>query len=226
MTELSVGEHQFQLSSPDGGGVDATWLIAAQPVAQIILAHGAGASHRHATMAAIAEHFAAVGISSLRFNFPYMQAGKRRVDNKDITVRAIALAHQQSILQSALPLFLGGHSFGGRMSSHAVAELGLPCRGLIFCSFPLHQAKKPSRTRAVHLAEIDQPMLFLSGSRDDLADSDLLVEVVGDLNDKTRIHWLETANHGYVVLKRSRQNPLLVFEEMAHQARRFVDEVT
>jgi predicted alpha/beta-hydrolase family hydrolase len=121
-------------------------------------------------------------------------------------------------------MFMGGHSFGGRMCSHAVVDSGIDCRGLIFCSFPLHQPKKPSVERAAHLPEVGRPMLFLSGTRDDLAAAEMLEGVVAGL-DNARIHWLETANHSYVVLKRTRVNPMPVFEEMALAARSFVDEV-
>ena len=125
---------------------------------------------------------------------------------------------------SQLPQIMAGHSFGGRMCSHAAAEGELACEGLIFCSFPLHPPKKPAVTRARHLPEIDRPMLFLSGTRDDLADAALLEGVVNGLGN-ARIHSLETANHSYTILKRTRTNPTPVFEEMAQIARGFVDEV-
>lgn len=204
------------------------WQVPPRPVAQLVLAHGAGAGLRHKTMDALAEQFADQGIASLRFNFPYMQAGKNRVDNKDVAVATIACAAECARAESNLPLFLGGHSFGGRMASHAVAESGVACAGLVFCSFPLHGAKKPDDKRAAHMPGIKQPMLFLSGTRDDLADGDLLARLVGELakiNPLTRLHWLETANHSYVVLKRTRTNPLPVFTEIAQEARRFVDAV-
>ena len=109
------------------------------------------------------------------------------------------------------------------MSAHAVAEAGVACRGLVFCSFPLHQPKKPSIERAAHMSNIAQPMLFLSGTRDDLADAGLLQDVVDKLGARASLHWLETANHSYVVLKRTRTNPTPIFEEMAQVTREFVD---
>ncbi len=189
-----------------------------------MLAHGAGAGHLHKNMESIAEAFAEVGLATLRYNFPYMQAGKRCVDRQpvavDTVVDAVSLAHDTT----DLPLFAGGHSFGGRMTSHAAAAGRIDCRGLIFCSFPLHGPKKPSVDRAAHITDINVPMLYLSGTRDDLADADLLNEVVSRPGINARVHWLETANHSYVVLKRTRQNPLDVFIEMAQEARQFVDE--
>jgi len=209
-----VGEREVQLDSP-AGPLDAIWRRPDDPVIQMVLAHGAGAGFRHHNMQSIAEAFADVGVATLRFNFPYMQAGKKRVDRKDIAVEAIGTAARYAHSNSALPLWLGGHSFGGRMASHAVAEGAVDCEGLVFCSFPLHQPKKPGVERAAHLDGIDKPMLFLSGSRDDLAQADLLGEVVARQGSNANLCWLETANHSYVPLKRTRKNPLTVFEEMA-----------
>ena len=110
------------------------------------------------------------------------------------------------------------------MCSHAVADAGVDCAGLILCSFPLHPPKKPGTQRAAHLAAIRQPVLFLSGTRDDMAHAELLTTVVADM-PSARIHWLETANHAYGVLKRTRTNPLSVVEEMSQAIQGFVDEL-
>jgi predicted alpha/beta-hydrolase family hydrolase len=220
----AVGEHQFQLDSP-AGALDAVQLTPDNAVAQLVFAHGAGAGYQHATMQGIAEAFASVGLATLRFNFPYMQQGKRRVDNKAVSVASIVAAATTARKQNELPLFLAGHSFGGRMCSHAVVDAGIECAGLVFCSFPLHPPKKPSVDRAAHMTEIKQLMLFLSGTRDDLAQADLLEGVVANLSAGSRIHWLETANHSYTILKRVRTSGPPVFTEMAQQARDFVDEV-
>ena len=219
----AAGLHPLQLDAP-AGPVDGCWMVPEQPVAHLVFAHGAGAGFQHATMQGIAEAFAEVGLSTLRFNFPYMQQGKRRVDSKAVAVETIAGAADYLAGQGAEPLFLCGHSFGGRMCSHAVVEAEIDCAGLIFCSFPLHQPKKPDIARAAHLPEAEKPMLFLSGTRDDLADAKLLAEVVAGL-ERARIHWLETANHSYTILKRTRTNPTPVFTEMAQVVRGFVDEL-
>ncbi len=191
-----------------------------------MLAHGAGAGYLHANMQALAEAFAARGIATLRFNFPYMQNGRRRVDAQALSVATVAAAFDTAHeAYGDLPVFLGGHSYGGRMSTHFAAEHPqVACAGLILCSFPLHTPKKPSRKRAEHLADVKRPMLFLSGTRDDLADAALLTEVTEAIPG-ARVHWLETANHSYVVLKRSRTNPQPVFEEMGEAGRTFVDQV-
>ncbi len=208
--------------------VDGAWWVPDNPKALLVFAHGAGAGHVHKTMQALVEAFAANGIGSLRFNFPYMQAGRRRVDNQDIAVAAIVDACR--FARSAfpqLPLLAGGHSFGGRMTTHALVDQGdalADVNALILCSFPLHPPKKPSVQRAAHLGDVQRPMLFLSGTRDDLAGSELLCRVTDELAH-ARVHWLETANHSYVVLKRTRQNPLDVFEEIGQQAGLFLAEV-
>ncbi|MDA1076188.1 MAG: dienelactone hydrolase family protein [Proteobacteria bacterium] len=128
--------------------------------------------------------------------------------------------------RSELPVFAGGHSFGGRMASHMAAEKAAEVQGLVFCSFPLHPSKKPSTLRAAHLPDIKVPMLFLSGTRDTLADPDLLQSTLNALNPKPHLHWLQTADHSYKILKRTRQEPPTVFQEMATVTRHFMDHLT
>lgn len=173
-------------------------------------------------MEAIAQAFAEQKVASMRFNFPFMQSGQRRVDRPDVAMAAIAAAYEYAEQEWSGPLFAGGHSFGGRMTSLAVAEGLLSPAGLIFCSFPLHPPGKPSLKRARHLPLIGAPMLFLSGTRDDLADQSLLSGVISGLYD-AQLHWLETGNHAYVVLKRTRTNPIDVFTEMGRVVRTFID---
>jgi predicted alpha/beta-hydrolase family hydrolase len=186
------------------------------------MAHGAGADMRHSSMSAIAQSLAERGIATLRFNFPFMEARNKRVDSRPVATAtiaaAVALAHNQ---RPTLPLFLGGHSFGGRMASHAMLEYDLAAvRGLVFCSFPLHVADKPDITRAAHLPQIRQPMLFVSGTRDALAAPALLEGVVGKLG--ATLVWLETADHGYRVQKRARQRTDSVFDELGAAVEVFV----
>lgn len=177
---------------------------------------------RHASMQAIADAFARRGIATLRFDFPFMAAGRNRVDPPAVATQAIAEAHASAAERTKLPIWLGGHSFGGRMASHAVSDRALPAAGLIFCSFPLHLPGKPDTKRAHHLASIRQPMLFLSGTRDELAERALLEPLVRSLPN-AQLHWLETADHGYRVLKRTRARTDSVFDEMAEAARAFID---
>ncbi len=205
--------------------MNVLWQCPENAAATLVLAHGAGAGMAHRNMQALADAFGRQRVATLRFNFPFIEAGRKRVDSRTIATATIAAACAEASTRAALPLWLGGHSFGGRMASHAVIDEALQPRGLVFCSFPLHPAGKPSANRAAHLAEIRQPMLFLSGTRDALADGELLEEVVSGL-PSAQLHWLETADHGYRVLKRSRRTAEDVFDEMARIARGFIEHYT
>jgi predicted alpha/beta-hydrolase family hydrolase len=215
-------------SEPQPLAATYLWPTAAdKTISLLVLAHGAGANHRHQNMHAIAQALAAQGIATLRFNFPFMEAGKRRVDSVAVATLSLsqALAHASAELsQKQLPatLLLGGHSFGGRMATHLAATAELPeVTGLVLCSFPLHTAGKPAVKRAAHLPAIQQPMLFVSGTRDALAEVDLLEQTLASL-PLAQLHWLATANHGYTILKRTR-DPALgdVFAELAVRVRSF-----
>ena len=197
------------------------WQAPVDAVAALVLAHGAGAGMTHKHMQAIADAFGKRGIATLRFNFPFIEAGKSRVDAPDVATARIADAFAAAAERTDLPIWLGGHSFGGRMASHAVIDRELDPAGLVFCSFPLHMPGKPAVTRAAHLAAVRKPMLFLSGTRDDLADAALLSGVVANLAN-AELHWLDTADHGYRVLKRARTSTEDVFDKMARVARAFV----
>jgi predicted alpha/beta-hydrolase family hydrolase len=201
---------------------NVAWQCPDNASAALVLAHGAGAGMAHPSMRAIAQAFGQHGIATLRFDFPFMAAGRRRVDRPAVATACIAEAFARARALTELPLWLGGHSFGGRMASHAVLEQDLDAEGLILCSFPLHPAGKPSVARARHLPEVRRPMLFLSGTRDRLADRALLEDVVSGL-PAAEVHWLDSADHGYRVSK-SRRTPQGVFDEMATVARRFIDE--
>jgi uncharacterized protein len=179
----------------------------------------------HRNMQAIADALERQGIATLRFDFPFIEARRKRTDPQPVATASIEAAVAQATVRTALPLWLGGHSFGGRMASHAVLERSLAPAGLVFCSFPLHPPGKPSTARAAHLASIRRPMLFLSGTRDELARRDLLEPVVASL-PRAQLHWLDTADHGYRVLKRTRESSEDVFDEMARVARDFVDRHT
>ena len=202
--------------------MNVLWQNPQHAAAAVVLAHGAGAGMKHRSMQAIADAFGRHGIATLRFDFPFIEAGRRRVDAKEVSTASIAAACEEATRRTSLPLWLGGHSFGGRMASHAVIDEGLEPRGLIFCSFPLHPPGRPGTGRAAHLSGLSLPILFLSGTRDALAERALLEPLVCGLAT-AELHWLDTADHGYKVLKRSRQTDEDVFDEMARVARGFID---
>lgn len=206
------------------GTLAAELVRPADARAVLVFAHGAGAGYRHATMLAISDALAAVRVASLRFNFPFMEAGRRRVDGRAVAMGAVVDAMAAAAQRlPGLPRCVGGHSFGGRMASHAVAEGRVDARALIFGSFPLHPANRPGVERAAHLYDLPVPMLFLSGTRDALAQADLLEGVVAQLGPRGTLHWLEDADHGYKARKRVRTDPRPVFEEMAQAVGAFLD---
>ncbi len=182
-----------------------------------VLAHGAGAGMRHHFLAQAADVFAARGIATYRYEFPYMQAGKSRPDPPGVAeaaVRAavVAAAHRAP----ELPLIAGGKSFGGRMTSQAQARKPLPdVRGLVFLGFPLHAPGRPGTARAEHLASVDVPMLFLQGTRDEFAQLDLLQEVVTKLGDRATLHLIDEGDHSFKVPKRTGKTESDVMNELA-----------
>ena len=193
------------LSVADNLQVSALLLRAIDEHACLTLGHGAGAGMEHPSMAALSEELASQGVSTLRYQFPYMERGSRRPDPPALchaTVRAAATL--ANALLPGTPLFAGGRSFGGRMSSQAQALAPLPgVRGLVFFAFPLHPADKPSVERAEHLAQVKVPMLFLQGTRDALATVSLLQGVVNKLGDAATLKLLQGADHSFHVPARA-----------------------
>jgi len=211
--------------SCEGLTLEGELLMPAGAADLLVLAHGAGAGFDHENMLGMARGLAANNIATLRFNFPFMQHGKRQVDSREVTTSAIASAVDWAHRNYPdMGLWAGGHSFGGRMTSHCELEYELPVKGLIFCSFPLHAANKPNRLRAAHLPYIEKPMLFLTGTRDALAEPMLLAEVLSELGDKATLKWLDTADHGYKTLKRQRLYPGDVFEEIGEHMQQFIKD--
>jgi predicted alpha/beta-hydrolase family hydrolase len=195
--------------------VSGLWLAPDPSRAVYVFAHGAGAGMRHAFMEATAQGLAERGIASLRYQFPYMERGSRRPDAPPLaqaTVRAaVAFAARQAPI---LPLFAGGKSFGGRMTSQAQAAAPMPgVRGLVFLGFPLHPAGKPSDDRAAHLSDVRVPMLFLQGTRDELAELSLLQPLVGHLGGRATLHALTDADHSFHVPAKSGRKDSQVLAE-------------
>jgi predicted alpha/beta-hydrolase family hydrolase len=211
------------------GAIRVSALLAAAPDARAcyVLAHGAGAGMTHPFMAAVAAGLSARGIATLRYQFPSMEAGKKRPDPPALaqaTVRAAVAAAARELPR--LPLVAGGKSFGGRMTSQAQAASPLPgVRGLVFLGFPLHPAGRPARERAQHLAAIDLPMLFLQGTRDELATLGELTPVVDALGPRATLRLFDDADHSFHVPRRSGRTDAQVLDAALDALGAWVDAV-
>jgi uncharacterized protein len=188
---------------------EAHWLL--------ILGHGAGAGMAHPFMRVLAEDLSAVGIATFRYQFPYMQERRRVPDSPAVLTATVASAVQAAAREAPeLPLLAGGKSMGGRMTSQAAAEHGLDgVRGLVFFGFPLHPPNRPATKRADHLADVKQPMLFLQGTRDELANLDLLRPITMELGSLATLHIIEGADHSFHALKKSGKTDAEVLKELA-----------
>ncbi|BCT76423.1 alpha/beta hydrolase [Sinomonas cyclohexanicum] len=198
-----MAEHgeRITLRTPSGdvSGVYARPARGKVPAATVVVAHGAGAGMDHPFLVGYCEALNGLGLATLRFNFAYMEAGKRLPDRapRAIPVWTAALAEARR-RSAGEPLWAAGKSFGGRMASMAVAEGAIDPAGLVFLGYPLHPAGKPDRLRDEHLYAITLPMLFLSGTRDTLATADLLDGVVAKLPTAT-LAWQEGGDHSFAV---------------------------
>jgi predicted alpha/beta-hydrolase family hydrolase len=185
--------------SPGVGMVSGEYIIPEKPKAILTLAHGAGAGMHHSFMVELATALAeAAGIATLRFNFPFMQNKKGRPDQPAVAHETVAAAinHAHATLP-ALPLFAAGKSFGGRMTSqYLAANPRSDVKGIIFYGFPLHPSGKPSIERAEHLKGVKVKMLFLQGTKDELATWDLIESVCASLPKATLVK-IEGANHAF-----------------------------
>ena len=182
-----------------------------------VLAHGAGAGMRHPFLEVIARALAARGIATFRYHFPYMEAGSRRPDPPGVSEATVQAAVAEAARAApGLPLVAGGKSFGGWMTSSAAAKEPLSgVRGLVFLGFPLHPPGRPDDKRAEHLSNVQVPMLFLQGTRDDFADLKLLRPVIKRLGKRATLHLVEGGDHSFKVLKRSGRSDTDVMEELA-----------
>jgi uncharacterized protein len=208
-------EEMLTIATGDAS-VSALLLAPTDARACYVLAHGAGVGMTHSFMTAVAQGLAARGIATLRYQFPYMERGSRRPDTPRVAHAAVRAAVVEAAQRlPGLPLFAGGKSFGGRMTSQAQAASPLPgVRGLVFLGFPLHPAGKPSDERAAHLFDVDIPMLFLQGSRDDLASLELLEPVVAKLGAKATLAVFADADHSFHVPVRSGRKDAQVLGEV------------
>jgi len=212
---LAASERRLQVSK--SVEVSALLVSPARPDALYVLAHGAGAGMRHAFMETMAARLAARGVATLRYQFPYVENGSRRIDPEPLlldTVRAAVAMGREAA--GGVTLIAGGKSMGGRMSSRAAAASPLEdVAGLAFLGFPLHPAGQPGISRAEHLAKVSVPLLFLQGTRDTLAELPLLRPVVDKLGARATLHIVEHADHMFHVLKKSGRTDEQVLDELA-----------
>ena len=206
--------------SPSIGKVSGEYIVPDNPVAMLTLAHGAGAGMNHIFMITLAETLASKGIATLRYNFPFIENKKKRADVPAVAHKTVEAAIKEANSRyHDLPLFVSGKSFGGRMSSQFLAAHPDPnVHGIIFYGFPLHPAKQPSIDRAAHLNDVKTKMLFLQGTRDELATWHLIEEVCGSLSLATLIK-IEGADHAF---KAGKQNVVAI---LAEETRKWMEEL-
>ncbi|HET7771873.1 MAG TPA: alpha/beta family hydrolase [Chloroflexota bacterium] len=211
--DAKIGEVSALLLRPEG----ARWLL--------VLGHGAGTDMRHRSMEATCQALAGARIATFRFNFPYKEHGRGAPDRAPVATATVRAAVRAAATTAPdLPMLAGGRSFGGRMTSTAAAQEPLPgVRGLVFYGFPLHTAGAPSTDRAAHLEKVGVPLLFLQGSKDALAELDLLRPVVKDLGRRATLHVVDGADHSFHVLKSSGRTDEEVLDELARRVHDWAD---
>lgn len=207
------------------GKVSAILYSPSKPESIMTFAHGAGAGMKNKFMENVSVSLAEQGIATLRFNFAYMENGRKMPDTKPVAAAAVAAAvNKAAELYPKLPLFACGKSFGGRMTSTAASEGLLPnVKGIIFFGFPLHAPGNPSNERAEHLYKVDIPMLFLQGTRDSLASLDLLKPVIKKIGKKADLFIIEGADHSFHVPKDNKLKDSGVIELMCGEIKKWTE---
>ena len=205
MTAMTKAEpRQITLSVDGGHAVSGLLDLPRKAEAMYVLAHGAGAGMTHPFMRAVSAALAERAVATLRYQFPYMERGSRRPDGPALAEATVRAAVAEAGTRApGLPLFAGGKSFGGRMTSQAEAHARLGVMGLAFLGFPLHPPGAPGDSRGEHLAGVTVPILFLQGTKDEFARLDLLEPLVRRLGKRAQLHLVEGANHSFRVPARS-----------------------
>ena len=223
---MTISEHTFLATNSSG---DVSGILNRPDGAKClyVFGHGAGAGMRHAFMESAAERLSARGVATFRYHFPYMEAGRRGPNPAAVLVKTVRSAVAEAArLASDLPLFAGGKSMGGRMTSTAASKEPLAgVVGLAFFGFPLHASGRDSSERGAHLVEVDLPMLFLQGTRDKLANLGLLTPLLDEVKPQPTLHIVEGADHGFHVLKRSGRTDDEVLDEMCDRLSGWTDEL-
>ncbi len=222
---MSISEFKFQATT-EKGEVSALLMRPDGATHLLVLGHGAGADMHSIAMQNIAEALAQQKIATFRYNFPFKENKRGGIDSPKVataTVRSAVAAAQK--IEPKLTLLAGGHSFGGRMTTTAQSESPLDgVKGLVLFSFPLHAPNQPGDSRAEHLYSIKIPTLFFTGTRDALNDLDLFRPVLKKLGKSATLHLLETADHSYKVLKKTRVSTEDIFVEMARVLIEWIDK--
>ncbi len=220
-------ELQFP-TTEKAGPVSALLLRPKAARCLLVFGHGAGAGMRHPFMQATADLLAAHGIATFRYQFPYIEKGKRSPDSRATLIETICSAVETATKAAkGLPLLAGGKSMGGRITSLVAAEGRIPhVQGLVFFGFPLHAPGKPSSDRGAHLADVKIPMLFLQGTRDKLAELDLIKPLCRQLGKRASLHIVEGGDHSFHVLKRSGRTDEEVLEELGETVGSWVSRFT
>jgi len=211
----SVSEHTFA-ATRSAGTVSAMLTKPAGARGLYVFAHGAGAGMRHRFMQAVVDRLAGHGLATLRFQFPYMEAGRKAPNPAPLLIETVRSAVREAArLEPDLPLVAGGKSMGGRMTSMAAAAEPLPhVAALAFFGFPLHAPGRPSVERGAHLTEVGLPMLFLQGTRDKLARLELLEPLLSTVRPRPSLLVVEGADHSFHVLKRSGRSDEEVLDQI------------
>ena len=217
----------LSIALDDSKSVSALLCLPSDTRALFVFAHGAGAGMDHAFMTCFADGLADGGIGSLRYQFPSMEAGSRRPDPPAVATATVRKAvAEAAAIGRGLPLFAGGKSFGGRMTSQAQAAAPMPgVLGLAFIGFPLHAANKPGTERAEHLSRVACPMLFLQGTRDALAEIALIGPVVEGLGSRATLRRYHDADHAFHARKRSGSDDAEVRRTMVQDMAAWIDDV-
>lgn len=227
MSELPVAT-PVEIPVGDRGSVSGLLLIPKRARVLYVLAHGAGAGMRHPFLERVASVLGERGVATLRFQFLYMERKQHRPDPPAVAVTVVQAAVAAAARAApALPLVAGGKSFGGRMTSTAQSLAPLPgVRGLVFLGFPLHPPGKPGVSRADHLQQVEIPMLFLQGDRDEFAEPLLLRQVLRALGPRATLHVVKDGDHSFNVPKRGARTPEAVQAELADALTQWWERIT
>lgn len=203
------------IATPEKGNVSAILDHPDQAQALLVLGHGSGSHMRHSLISGLSDALVRQGIATFRYQYPYSEKGGGGLDSRQVLLETVRKAIEKAGQESGgLPLFAGGHSMSGRMITLAETEATLPVRGIVCFAFPVNGGKGPGE-RAAHFPQVQKPLLFHQGTQDKLADITVMEEVVHAIKDRTTLHTVDTADHGFQVLKRSGKTHEQVIDDLA-----------